>query len=484
MHTTTANLDITLPYATDPAGNRLPDPEFYPDSSRKAWGNNRITEDAQYRYRYDRYGRLTEKTDRIPEGVIRMNDERTHRYEYDSQHRLVHYIRTQSGETQMEGRYIYDPLGRRVGKQIWKREPVHWSDTRTALSGTAYETWYGWEGDRLTTVQTPQSRIQTVYAPGSFTPLVRVETEAAEQAKAQHRSLAEKLAQEGSEDGRKVPFPAALTAMLDRLEGELRRNAVSEESRQWLAGCGLTVAQMAGQLEPYDEPERKIHLYHCDHRGLPLALVSPDNTLAWRAEYDEWGNQLSEENPAHLEQQIRLPGQQYDEESGLHYNRPPVLRPGAGRYITQDPIGLRGGLNSYKYPLDPVSRVDPLGLIDFPGYNTSWGNSVGGISNEVSKGDMSYGDGARAIQEQSGPHYSPPIFSVSADGGVSAYGIFGGSVSAGITTGNGDKGLEYLCIYNQLPRSWDWSCGRRVYFRLCQQRSSWVRCVVLRWCNN
>ncbi|EGT0664574.1 RHS repeat protein, partial [Citrobacter werkmanii] len=29
VHTTAANLDITLPYATDPAGNRLPDPEFY-----------------------------------------------------------------------------------------------------------------------------------------------------------------------------------------------------------------------------------------------------------------------------------------------------------------------------------------------------------------------------------------------------------------------------------------------------------------------
>lgn len=71
----------------------------------------------QYLYRYDKYGRLTEKTDRIPEGVvIRMNDERTHRYEYDNQHRLVHYVRTQHGETQAEGRYVYDPLGRRVGK--------------------------------------------------------------------------------------------------------------------------------------------------------------------------------------------------------------------------------------------------------------------------------------------------------------------------------------------------------------------------------
>ena len=27
VHTTAANLDIRIPYATDPAGNRLPDPE-------------------------------------------------------------------------------------------------------------------------------------------------------------------------------------------------------------------------------------------------------------------------------------------------------------------------------------------------------------------------------------------------------------------------------------------------------------------------
>ncbi|EHV6111141.1 RHS repeat protein, partial [Salmonella enterica subsp. enterica serovar Enteritidis] len=241
VHTTSTTLDITLPYATDPAGNRLPDPEFYPDSASTVWADNRITEDMQYLYRYDKYGRLTEKTDRIPEGVvIRMNDERTHRYEYDNQHRLVHYVRTQHGETQAEGRYLYDPLGRRVGKRVWKRERVHWSDTRMELSRRPYVTWYGWEGDRLTTIQTGQSRVQTLYAPGSFTPLVRIETDAAEQAKAQHRSLAEKLSQEGSEDGQAVQLPAALTAMLDRLEGELRRNAVSEESRAWLAGCGLT----------------------------------------------------------------------------------------------------------------------------------------------------------------------------------------------------------------------------------------------------
>ncbi|ECJ2728970.1 RHS repeat protein, partial [Salmonella enterica subsp. salamae] len=381
VHTTAANLDITLPYATDPAGNRLPDPEFYPESSSMVWADNRITEDMQYRYRYDRYGRLTEKTDRIPEGVIRMHDERTHRYDYDNQHRLVRYVRTQYGETQAEGRYIYDPTGRRVGKRVWKREPVHWSETQTELSARPYETWYGWEGDRLTTVQTQQRRVQTVYAPGSFTPLLRVETENTELAKTRHRSLAEKLEQEGSGDSEAVQFPAALRVMLDRLEDELRRDAVSEASRAWLTQCGLTAEQMKNQLEPRPEPERKVHLYHCDHRGLPLALISPANTVAWRAEYDEWGNLLGEENPEHLEQLIRLPGQQYDEESGLHYNRHRYYSPGLGRYITQDPVGLAGGWNLYQYPLDPLSGIDPLGLVDINLYPAK--DPIHSVANEI-----------------------------------------------------------------------------------------------------
>ena len=126
-------------------------------------------------------------------------------------------------------------------------------------------------------------------------------------------------------------LPAELVQMLNRLESELRAAKVSEENCRWLALCGLTVEWMASQMEPQHEPERKLHLYHCDHQGLPLAL-------------------------------IRLPGQQYDDESGLHYNRHRYYNPGQGRYITQDPIGLEGGLNPYQYPLNPVSWTDSMGL--------------------------------------------------------------------------------------------------------------------------
>ncbi|EGH5480543.1 TPA: RHS repeat-associated core domain-containing protein [Escherichia coli] len=261
-------------------------------------------------------------------------------FAYDAEHagRMVahHYA------GRPESRYRYDDTGR-VTEQV-NPEGLE-------------ETWYGWDGDRLTTVQTQQTRIQTVYQPGSFTPLLRIETENGEQAKARHRSLAEVLQEDTG-----VTLPAELAVMLGRLERELRAGAVSAESEAWLAQCGLTVEQMESQMEAEYIPERRLHLYHCDHRGLPQALISPEGETAWRGEYDEWGNQLNEENPPHLYQPYRLPGQQYDEESGLYYNRHRYYDPLQGRYITQDPIGLKGGINLYTYPLAPIRYTDPLGL--------------------------------------------------------------------------------------------------------------------------
>ncbi len=153
-------------------------------------------------------------------------------------------------------------------------------------------------------------------------------------------------------------FPPVLVQMLDRLENEILADRVSEESHRWLASCGLTVEQMQNQMDPVYTPVRKIHLYHCDHRGLPLALVSTEGATEWCAEYDEWGNLLNEENPQHLQQLIRLPGQQYDEESGLYYNRHRYYDP--LQYI--DSMGLAskyGHLNNGGYGARPSKPPTP-----------------------------------------------------------------------------------------------------------------------------
>ncbi|QPT14117.1 Rhs family protein [Serratia rubidaea] len=62
------------------------------------------------------------------------------------------------------------------------------------------------------------------------------------------------------------------------------------------------------------------------------------------------------------EQPLRYAGQYQDNESGLHYNLFRYYEPEVGRFTTQDPIGLQGGLNLYQYAPNPYGRVDPLGL--------------------------------------------------------------------------------------------------------------------------
>ncbi|EQB9990437.1 RHS repeat-associated core domain-containing protein, partial [Citrobacter amalonaticus] len=335
---------------TDPAGNRTAQRDKYPmlpDHFR----DNRISQDVENFYHYDEHGRLTEKDERR----IRPHGSVVHHYRYDHQHRLTHYRRMQQGNVLTESRYLYDPPGRRVSKRVWACTVFHdGSCSQPALQETV---WYAWDGNRLTTTQTDKTRIQTVYLPGSFTPLIRIETATGELTRAIRRTLAEKFQQEAN-----VTFPPELVAMVDNLEAELRRGELSEASRTWLAQCGLTPEQMKNQLEPIYIPVRKIHLYHCDHRGLPLALIDVNGAIAWRAEFDEWGNVLQEDNPHNLEQLIRLPGQQYDKETGLYYNRHRYYDPLQGRYITQDPIGLEGGWNLYQYPLNPVLNIDHLGL--------------------------------------------------------------------------------------------------------------------------
>ncbi|GHL41940.1 hypothetical protein ECZU28_19350 [Escherichia coli] len=92
-----------------------------------------------------------------------------------------------------------------------------------SLSRKPEETWYGWDGDRLTTVQTDTTRIQTVYQPGSFAPLIRIETDNGERRK--RSAAAAEIQQEGSEDGHGVVFPAELVGLLDRLEGKSGQTA-------------------------------------------------------------------------------------------------------------------------------------------------------------------------------------------------------------------------------------------------------------------
>jgi len=112
-----------------------------------------------------------------------------------------------------------------------------------------------------------------------------------------------------------------------------------------------------------------------DHLGTPIALVNANGEqagqVAWAARYGAWGQVQEEYNPSHIHQPIRFQGQQLDQETGLHYNRFRYYDPRVGRYLTQDPIGILGGVNNYLYSeANPIGIFDAMGLAPGQAYPT------------------------------------------------------------------------------------------------------------------
>ncbi|MBT2773370.1 hypothetical protein J7J47_14170 [Halomonas sp. ISL-60] len=105
-----------------------------------------------------------------------------------------------------------------------------------------------------------------------------------------------------------------------------------------------------------------VSAYITDALGTPMQLVTPNGQPRWLAEPDDWAAVKNQRAVRNVTQPIRFQGQWHDEESGLYYNRHRYYDPQQGRYISQDPIGLRGGTNLYGYVTNPTGMVDPLGL--------------------------------------------------------------------------------------------------------------------------
>ena len=74
---------------------------------------------------------------------------------------------------------------------------------------------------------------------------------------------------------------------------------------------------------------------------------------------------------------LRFQGQQVDEESGLAYNRYRYYDSDTGRFISNDPIRLAGGINMYAYVPSPVQWIDPLGLAKTTCDLYAFGNASG-----------------------------------------------------------------------------------------------------------
>ncbi|CAI3797792.1 putative deoxyribonuclease RhsA [Pseudomonas sp. MM221] len=115
---------------------------------------------------------------------------------------------------------------------------------------------------------------------------------------------------------------------------------------------------------------QRVYYFHTDQIGTPLELTDSEGGIVWQATYRSWG--AVENLPVkEVEQNLRFQGQYFDSEIGLHYNTFRYYDPELGRFVTQDPIGLDGGFNLYRYVPSPFKGTDPWGWCEKKGMGVS-----------------------------------------------------------------------------------------------------------------
>jgi RHS repeat-associated protein len=101
-----------------------------------------------------------------------------------------------------------------------------------------------------------------------------------------------------------------------------------------------------------------------DHLGSTRALTDSSGNVVESVSYDSFGNGASTLS------RYGYTGREWDADANLYYYRNRWYDPQEGRFISEDPIGLEGGINSYAYVGNsPVNSIDPTGL-------DGWGNDL------------------------------------------------------------------------------------------------------------
>lgn len=98
-----------------------------------------------------------------------------------------------------------------------------------------------------------------------------------------------------------------------------------------------------------------------DHLGSTTALTNSAGVVTSQINYDSFGNPSAGATLT----RYTYTGREFDSDTGLYYYRARWYDPQVGRFISEDPIGLAGGINQFAYVgNNPQNAKDPSGLYE------------------------------------------------------------------------------------------------------------------------
>jgi len=104
-----------------------------------------------------------------------------------------------------------------------------------------------------------------------------------------------------------------------------------------------------------------IYIVHHGDLNIPQGISDEVGNVVWSARYTAFGTVAVDVGV--LVNHFRFPGQYYDAETGLAYNRARFYDAATGTYLSPDPLGYAGSRHLYMYAENnPVTKVDPTGL--------------------------------------------------------------------------------------------------------------------------
>jgi RHS repeat-associated protein len=107
-------------------------------------------------------------------------------------------------------------------------------------------------------------------------------------------------------------------------------------------------------------------------RNITGVVRASDNSIQASYDYAPFGT-LRSGSFDNLGNSLQFAARPYDSETGLSFFRARYYDPQIGRFISEDPIGLAGGINPYVFAAnDPINGADPSGLDGNDGCPDGW----------------------------------------------------------------------------------------------------------------